>query len=159
MWNINLISFLFLLDCEHHIFDTKTTIHSPHFPEKYDSDTDLKWVFHAKAEHCVELTIHDFNTEENKDLVTVDIGDDMKYMLSGNKVYKRRIYSRSNMMSVSFKSDHSYNYRGFKATFKQIEKGSSYFWFKQQLHYFLFKMNAMEDLISLKIQMMVKEFT
>ena len=110
-----------MTDCEHQIFSNSLTIHTPIFPKNYDINTFVKWIFHADPDKHIELTFLEFETEKDFDRIVVEAGDDIEYILSGDTPYKKRIHSWSNIMEVTFQSDHGTNYPGFKAFLSQTD--------------------------------------
>ncbi|XP_069079658.1 ovochymase-2 isoform X2 [Pleurodeles waltl] len=99
-------------------------IQSMNYPNAYNNLASCHWVIYAPKHYIVKLTFQDFNLEQCKicgcDAIRVfsDLVEEDKLMvtLCGSEV-PPPVMSTSNLMHITFSTDDSEVYKGFRATY------------------------------------------
>lgn len=99
-------------------------IQSMNYPNQYNNLTSCHWVIHAPKHYIVKLTFQDFELEECKscgcDAIRVFSGlveeEELIVTLCGSEV-PPAVISTSNLMRITFTTDNSEVYKGFRATY------------------------------------------
>ncbi|XP_066485218.1 cubilin [Tiliqua scincoides] len=101
-------------------------IHSPNYPQPYNSNTDCSWIIQVDAGHRVLLNFTDFEMEFHHtcsyDYVAVFDGPNNAAPRLGKFCGGQRpppITSRQNTMFVRLRSDSSIHHKGFSARFTE----------------------------------------
>ena len=102
------------------------SIHSPNYPNPYDSNDDCAWILEVDPNHRIEFTFIDFDVEPHSncsyDYVALYDGpteqDPLILLHCGQNVpTPNTLYSTSNKMYVRMKADGSITSKGFLANF------------------------------------------
>ena len=100
------------------------SIHSPNYPNPYDSNDDCAWILEVDPNHRIEFTFIDFDVEPHSncsyDYVALYDGpseqDPLILLHCGQNVpTPNTLYSTSNKMYVRMKADGSITSKGFLA--------------------------------------------
>jgi hypothetical protein len=112
--------------CSTQLTSIEGTISSPNYPGRYNDSSNVCWYILAPPGYLIHLTFNAFDTEENCDFVDIYDGPstDSPRLLhaSGQHVdfrwqFPAPVDSSSSEMLVVFKSDSSFTYPGFQATY------------------------------------------
>ena len=100
------------------------TFHSPNYPNKYPNGQYCSWTITVSPAQQIHLTFTDFSleNESNTDVLYVYDGKHVKgkvlgFFSGGHRPPKEGIYSSSNQMFLTFKSDMNNSFTGFSALY------------------------------------------
>ncbi|KAI1280397.1 Cubilin [Halotydeus destructor] len=106
-------------------------IMSPHYPAKYDPNSDCSWVINANAQHTVELTIVDFDLPFTDNCTTdflevTDCRTNQQLLKHcGQRLPDNpKVTSVDGNLCVRFTTSNQEARKGFKATFRQVCGGT-----------------------------------
>ena len=108
--------------CNESLTGLMGSFYSPNYPGKYPGDQNCSWTITVSAAQQIHLMFTNFSlqNETNTDALYVydgtnSTGKVLGVFYGGNPPSKEGIYSSSNHMLVTFKSDKSGFYTGFSA--------------------------------------------
>lgn len=112
-------------NCGHIIFTERTgEFKTPDYPKTYPSHSKCSWLIKAPSGYKIKLQYFDFVLESsfncNSDNVKIYEGKNSSATLIGKYCGKKNpfnVETPRSYMYITFKSDRSLNYRGFKASF------------------------------------------
>ncbi|XP_070564553.1 cubilin-like [Ptychodera flava] len=98
-------------------------ITSPNYPEKYENNVFCEWIIRTESGGNVRVDTRHLRTEKNYDWVDVGTGDNSMILTtrivheSGNKKTPFEFYTPSDVIWLTFMTDHDKTYEGFEMTF------------------------------------------
>ncbi|KAG8564517.1 hypothetical protein GDO81_016502 [Engystomops pustulosus] len=101
-------------------------IQTMNHPQEYSSLANCQWVIHGPMYHVIKLTFLVFEIEPSKDCIfdRLVVYHDLQETIMAGKfcgfTLPDPVLSSSNVMQITFTSDHSGNYIGFQATISFI---------------------------------------
>ena len=100
------------------------TFYSPNYPRKYPDGQHCSWKITVSHRQQIHLSFTDFSLQSEKDTDALYVydgenitGQVMGVFYGGHLPPKEGIYSSSNHIFVTFKSDNSASYTGFSALY------------------------------------------
>ncbi|KAK2582771.1 hypothetical protein KPH14_005036 [Odynerus spinipes] len=116
--------------CGGHLTRPFDVISSPGYPSPYPHNVQCEWLIEVDFTHSIEITFHEVDMEKRKgcyfDKVDIYGGENENAPKLGQlcHVDKPIVYTTSgNKMFVTFRSDGSYAFRGFRASYKSVPLG------------------------------------
>uniref|UniRef100_W5MX16 Cubilin n=1 Tax=Lepisosteus oculatus TaxID=7918 RepID=W5MX16_LEPOC len=101
-------------------------IHSPRYPNNYPDNVDCSWVISVDRHHRIILNFTDLDIEQHGtcayDYIAIYDGPSASAPILGHLCGQQRpspLTSTQNTIFLRFRSDSSYNHRGFRAQFSE----------------------------------------
>ncbi|KAG9475796.1 hypothetical protein GDO78_003941, partial [Eleutherodactylus coqui] len=95
-------------------------IQTMNHPQQYNSNADCQWVIHSPMDHLIKITFQAFELEPSRDCIfdRLTVYHDLQGSMVAGKYcgfgLPDPILSVSNVMRMTFTSDYSANYNGFR---------------------------------------------
>ena len=130
--------FFFLFSgCNKTLTAVSDTLQSPNYPRKYPDGQYCSWKIIVSTTHQIHLVFTSFRLqdEKNTDELYVYDGEDetgevLGLFYGGHPPPKEGIFSSSNRMFIIFKSDKTYSYTGFSASYYADKRPSKSCWLR-----------------------------
>jgi len=105
----------------------KNLVTSPNYPKNYPANQNKEYPIKAATGHVIEIVFSDFILEAKSDCsadwVQVVDGDGTELLKKSCGTTKpAKVTSKSNVVKIKFKSDSTYQYKGFRAEWKAVKK-------------------------------------